>query len=206
MKLFLLLICVTFNQSFAADEKPVEKPTNKTAEVSTPEQNLASAGNREKVKYQITLNVIGSEYSTSAISVGLGYHLDPKDMFLLRYSNYNGNNDSTKKLRAVTFGYRRFEGNSFNIMPSLYYRESTKSYFSTASGWFQMSDYVLKDVGIGFRIGNEWQWEHFMMGVDWIGINRSVKKLSETQATGIIGDIDRTYTITFLSLYFGYSF
>jgi hypothetical protein len=104
-------------------------------------------------------------------------------------------------MRAVTIGYRRFLGNSFNVMPTIYYKRNTGDFFNATL--------IYEDVGTGFRVGNEWQWENFTMGCDWFGLNYKTVEINHKEKG--LGPIDthtpmKALTMTFASFYLGYSF
>ncbi|MEA9355470.1 hypothetical protein SHI21_04635 [Bacteriovorax sp. PP10] len=115
------------------------------------------------------------------------------------------------KMRAVTIGYRRFLGNSFNIMPTIYYRRNTGDFYQEGqfSNVVGSNNLVYEDVGTGIRIGNEWQWENFTMGCDWFGLNLTSAKINFQEKS--LGPIEthapmKALTMTLLSFYLGYSF
>ncbi|MBY0412546.1 MAG: hypothetical protein K2Q18_00200, partial [Bdellovibrionales bacterium] len=173
----------------------------------------SSAENRENLKYQITGSFLGHEYvAWSPLTISLGYFIDPDNILIARYSNYNGSdsvwdNDNSESLRAVTLGVRHFFNNSFNIMPTVYYRRSTKEGdYSIFSGTHGKLTY--EDVGIGVRIGNEWQWQNFTLGCDWVGVGRTAIKINDQKTGGSWDDFDsdREYTVTLASFYLGFSF
>ena len=165
-------------------------------------------------KYQINAGLAGVEYvGIGAATVGLGYFLSPKSMLSLKYANQNGTNgDEATKMRSLTLGYRYFTGNSFNIMPAIYYRRSNSVHYRAAffTGTPERSTLTYEDVGAGLRIGNEWQWENFTLGADWIGVNAKVIQINKEKHNGS-GDFDlfsieEDITITMLSFYIGYTF
>jgi hypothetical protein len=172
---------------------------------------LKSFENRESKKFQLAIGMLGHEYiGTNAITLSAGYFLDPQSILLVRYSNLNGrglDDDDSATLRAVTLGYRRFVANSFNLTPSVYYKRTTQkdnfTWFTTTS-----KTEVYEDIGIGFRIGNEWQWENFTLGCDWFGINRTMKVLNEKNVDDNweLFDTNSKYSFTIASFYLGYSF
>ena len=131
---------------------------------------------------------------------------------VLRYSALNGGDKyGAYKMRAVTVGYRRFLGNSFNVMPTIYYKRNTGDFFTEGkfSGVVGGSNLIYEDIGTGFRFGNEWQWEHFTMGCDWFGLNYKTIEINHKEQS--LGPIEthapmKALTMTFLSFYLGYSF
>ena len=51
-------------------------------------------------------------------------------------------------------------------MPTIYYKRNTGDFFNATL--------IYEDVGTGFRVGNEWQWENFTMGCDWVGVSQPI--------------------------------
>ena len=197
------------NSLFAQNaEKKSEEATNTPAL----KDSNSSMENRKALQYQMAAGIIGREYIGSPLTVSLGYFINPDSILNLRYSVLNSGRDdkAAQRMRAVTLGYRHFFGNSFNIMPTVYYRRNTSDYKNEGSFIvFGPSNLIYEDVGIGFRLGNEWQWENFTMGCDWFGINRTLVELNyKQQAVGLIDDIalEKSVTLTLLSFYIGYSF
>lgn len=134
-------------------------------------------------------------------------------MLSLKYANQNGTNgDHATKMRSLTLGYRYFPGNSFNMMPTVYYRRSNSVSYNTAffSGTPTRSTLIYEDVGVGFRIGNEWQWDNFTLGTDWFGINAKVIQINKEKHNDNgdfdLFNIEEDVTITMLSFYIGYTF
>lgn len=201
MKIFLLSLLV-LNVAFGADEVISDQP-NVISTTVPGTKRITSADNRNQVKFQASISPIGIENSVNALSASLGHYITSNDLILLKYSNFNGN-DYVNKLNAFTLGYRRFEGNSFNVMPTVYYSRSTNNEgIYSGNGIYQTLTY--NEMGIGFRIGNEWQWENFLLGMDWIGINRSLY-VSQNYKSSKTYDDDINYTATVLNLNVGYSF
>lgn len=164
-----------------------------------------SEENRKNLKYQTTIAVLGSEYgSFNPITASLGYFIDHNSLISFRYSNHNISDVAVvEKMRATTLGFRNFLGNSFNIMPTVYWRRTNIDDTQTANRRF-----IYEDFGIGVRLGNEWQWENFTMGCDWIGMNRALKVLNKDNRSKTFFDSDdkESINMTFLSFYLGYSF
>lgn len=165
-------------------------------------------------KYQLNIGYASIEYvGTGALTVGLGYVLSPKSMISLKYANQNGSMDGdASKMRSLTLGYRYFTGNSFNIMPAIYYRRSNTEYFRTGifTNTRQRSTLIYEDVGVGLRIGNEWQWENFTLGADWFGLNAKVIQINKEKYTSSddfdLFSLEEDVTLTLFSLYIGYTF
>lgn len=204
------------HHAFSAETIAPIDPSEKIQPAKLDEDNRvispSSEGNRKNLTAQLSVAFLGREYIGShPTTFSLGYFLRPNDLLTLRYSIFNGKySEAAQKLRAVTLGYRSFLSNSFNVMPSLYYRRNTASFnktptlFSPGNGKL-----IYEDVGVGIRIGNEWQWEHFTLGCDWLGANYTAKVLNHYERSlGTFEDLSfaKSLTLTYLSFYMGFSF
>lgn len=193
--------------------QPVQ-PAQPTPPVTTTKvrpAHTSSTEARENKKVQIALGMIGHEYvGFSALTAHVGFFLDSENILFARYSNLNGrgfDNSDSAKLRAVTVGLRHFVGSSFNLTPSIYYKRTVEDGdFSLFTS--QRTRKVYEDMGIGFRIGNEWQWDSFMIGCDWFGINRTIKEYHNEKTNDSWDDIssDGKYSFIITSFYVGFSF
>jgi hypothetical protein len=225
--LLLTFVLLQTSFAFAAEPETTTTTTTTTTAPTTPATESpaaakrrerlnrvrkTSAEEREDKKFQLAVGLLGHEYvGSSALTAQLGFFLDPDNIIIARYTNFNGNglnDDNSAKLRAVTLGIRHFVGNSFNLTPSVYYKRSVEdgdfSLFSNAR-----TKRIYEDLGIGFRIGNEWQWDSFMLGCDWFGINRTIKKFNSEKTGNDDWDSfssDGEYSFILASFYLGWSF
>lgn len=175
----------------------------------------ASLENRENKNYQLAVGV-GNEYTIAAMTLSAGYFLNSSEVITFRYASITRDDESeaqsneAEKLKSYTLGYKRFLGNSFNIQPTVYYRRSSIDFVNEgAVKSFGTPNLTYDDMGVGFRIGNEWQWDNFVLGVDWFGINRTVYKInSEEKWQGSPQSINfkKGTTLTITSFYLGASF
>lgn len=161
-----------------------------------------SRENRENLNLQLSLGP-GIEMGIPIFSYTIGYYLKPDAVLTARYSerhDYTGDT-GRKGLTAIKAGYKKFAGNSFYYQPAVYFRNT--SHITSAH-------YKYEDVGLGLRIGNEWQWENFMLGIDWIGINHSLFEVNEEIHPNVPVpnniDVDEKFSFDFIGLYLGYSF
>lgn len=206
--IFVSLLFINISNTLSADSLPnIEKEEKESEDMKNIAKNLSSEENRKNLKYQVALAFIGVEYSSATpLTFSGSYYLSPNHLLTLRYSNINNNNE---KLRAIALGYKYFLGNSFNIMPTFGWRRTTgnNENNSLPTSFFYSPRFTYEEIGAGLRIGNEWQWENFTMGCDWIGINKTILKLHATGNSGIInGLIKQSTTLALLSFYLGYSF
>ncbi len=202
--LFLILI---INTSYAQSGQINTAPQPEVSKSITPHYDEPfiegnSSENRRNRSLQLTLGP-GIEFDIPIFSYTVGYFLKPNAVITARYSERHGySGDSGHKgLTAVKVGYKKFAGNSFFYQPSAYFRKA--SHITTVQ-------YKYEDLGLGFRIGNEWQWENFTLGIDWLGVNRHIVKLDESvNPPGLVPssiDIDKNFTFDFVGLYVGYTF
>lgn len=142
-----------------------------------------------------------------------------------RYSStYNSTTTSGETdTRVSTIGvhYKQFTGNSFYFRTGLDYStvDYKFDYNSNTPGYGFKSKFNGSVLGANFSIGNQWQWENFTIGCDWIGVSLPlVKDVASAEITGSVADYDRSQfqddqdhyinngTATLLKLYVGASF
>lgn len=214
-----LIVCNAFSEEGKATTKDSEKkeisidPSQAKTQSSSEEHT--SLNNRQNKKYQLSVGV-GNEYSIAAFTLTAGYFIDSSQVITLRYSRITQDKESEAlsnelhRIRAYTLGYRKFLGNSFNIQPTLYYRKSSTDYVNEGAVKSVGSpNLVYDDVGVGFKIGNEWQWDNFVLGIDWIGLNKTIHKINSQrtwQGAPQATHFKEETTFTLVSLYLGASF
>ena len=219
---FLSVLFLIFNlqSAYSAEEIDASESTTPVAMIKPFNRNygLSSSENRENLTFQFAGAFLGREYlKLNSVTASLAYYTSPDEMLSLRYTNYKSTDPGEViRLDVLTLGYRMFFGNSFNIMPSLYYKSSalsngSRSKFNSSGNLVLQSNVnaTYKDLGIGFRLGNEWQWKHFVMGCDWFGMNRTVKRFTPQVENNYIlstEELEKDYTYTLLSFYVGYAF
>jgi hypothetical protein len=161
---------------------------------------------RQELKYQITLGIFSEYTQIDSTTLSAGYFLSPDEIIQLRFTaaHHTARDDAKRGLystdiEVLTAGYRKFFGNSFNIMPSLYLRNLSEDRANTT----HKPDLKITDFGLGMRIGNQWQTDYFTYGCDWFGINSMLLRFNEINH---VGSRDYQFSLTFLSLYIGASF
>ena len=206
MKLSYLLFVVSFVM-LASNISAVEIPMIA--------KDDSSLGNRQDKKFQVTAGM-GGEYSMVGYTLSGGYFINPSEVITFRYARITQNEEietttnELETLRSYTLGYKRFLGNSFNIQPTFYYRKSALDFIKEGTvKSIGTPNLIYDDIGIGLRIGNEWQWDNFVMGVDWIGINQTIYKInSKTKWEGSPQSLffKKETTLVSTSFYLGLSF
>jgi hypothetical protein len=161
----------------AAESAPQPPEDNNTAE----DRKLSSSDNRNNANFDLAVEVgfaplpgvglIAGGYLTSddliEASAQIG-ELNLLGLLLIKSELY--------ELR-----YKRFWGNSFytNIGPGLRtFRVSSPLVDAlTKSESFEAED---SDIVLGLSVGNRWQWQHFLIGCDWIGVHLPLANVSSS--------------------------
>ena len=196
--------------AFSASEVPPPK-----IQAEPLKENRPSQENRQNKKYQLSTG-IGNDYSFAAYTFSAGYFIDPSQVITFRYSRITQDQESEAtynelhKIRAYTLGYKKFFGKSFFMQPTAYYRKSSTDYVNEGSiKSIGTPNLIYDDIGVGFRVGNEWQWNSFLLGVDWFGMNKTIHEINSKtiwqgspESTSLKTDI----TFTIISVYLGLSF
>jgi hypothetical protein len=190
--LLLLLICTNV----------YSQTGQKGQETQEPFEEGRSAKSREGRSLQLALGP-GIEFGIPAFSYNISYFINPHKVINLRYTdrdNYN-KDGGYQNLSAIKLGVKIFAGNSFFYQPNISYRNT--SHTTTA-------EYEYQDINVGVRIGNEWVWDNFTLGIDWLGFNQHIIKIDEevTPAGPVPAnnDIEKSLTFDFVGIYLGYSF
>lgn len=212
-KLTTLVLASLSLGAFAATETATTiKPQAITEIVNSSE--LARADKQFQITYGGGFNQL-----LPSTGVQLGYFLDANNVLGLEMYRFNDDNDNDYDTKpesmysgsTIELSYQKYMGNSFYIQPSVIYRNATTIDTYTANyvndAW-TVVEYEGKtsftDLSVGFKIGNQWQWNNFTLGCDWIGITRHLSMLEQS------GDKSATFPrrngISLLNLYIGASF
>ena len=181
------------------EDAPVEKVSRSKApaNIRTP-----SSENRENLNFLVTGDLEGYFAPVTTIGAGfsLGYFLDPGRLIELRYVNsYSTENYGpvssdklTMDMSSYSLKLTQFLGNSFNVGAFVQAKSFLARYSEGTAFYSRKETYYVKQSqysnGLGFSIGNRWQWSHFNLGSDWVSvyIPLSVHRNSRTS----YGDID----------------
>lgn len=188
------------------------------------QQQGSSEQSRLDKSYQVNAQVFGVGPSLASVSgVQFGIFIDPNSLVLFEVtsgSSSASNFASTYKIKASSIGihYKHFVSNSFYWRGGMDYRTATVDYEDT---WFTAGNLRSFDgtsFALNFQIGNQWQWENFTMGVDWVGYSLPVTssvgsekfdRTSNYERTTIKNDEDsflKNSHLNLLRLYLGMSF
>jgi hypothetical protein len=121
--------------------------------------------------------------------------------------------------QSLGLGIKNFIANSFYYTGSLNYRQIE---YSEAENFGSIYDYAYDFSGNAttgdFSIGNQWHWQNFTLGCDWIGL--SVPLASSIDSETVSGNIAeaqdnldyaqsnflKSFTVRLLNFYLGASF
>lgn len=184
----------------------------------------SSEHNRMGKDYQISWQPVGFTVSPIPSSgINAAVFLDRNSLLQLEFSQ--GSYPRLLEYGEVTATvigarYKRFFGNSFYINTGANYR---KIELESRGGLFYTSDEasqkgLAESITAGIAIGNQWQFDNFTLGCDWIGLDAAVAKLkSDYKSTGFSSataeeekkdwdEISRVATAQLLRFYIGASF
>lgn len=198
--LFTLIILIIASSSMAEDCSGEKKDSDFCKGFEEGKRALEkelvlkpSEENRDKKKFQTTIG-FGYDYSALVSQLNLGAFISQNDLVSLRYGFVD-----KEKLRSsqvfqqqnISLQHKKFKGNSFYLAQELaYLKKATIPEDSSIDEKFTKVSY-------GLRIGNQWQWQNYTMGFDWVGVGASFWTLSGS------GD---NFNISLLNFYLGASF
>lgn len=154
----------------------------------------SSEHNRFNKKISIVVQLLGAESYTLGNTTGIKV-----SYFLSRNSQIGLSVDSVKKDRyegsflfrqgyastGVELSFKQFFGNSFYLTSGLRHQNITVS-DSNRSIFYEEDYYAWEAKGNRssalLAIGNQWQWENFTMGVDWIGLGLPLASSSKEKS------------------------
>jgi hypothetical protein len=167
-----------------SEEVTIVKPNNQVVVEDTSEFH------RLNKKYSVVAQLFGMGPSLLAGSgIQASYMLDRNSAVFVEYlgqeiNNSPNNIDYTTRITGNSLGvhYKKFNGNSFYYHMGIDYRtvNFSHSYVDQTLNYdYSFSGNV---TSLGIAIGNQWQWESFTLGCDWIGLSRSIgsNKTSES--------------------------
>ncbi len=168
---------------------------------------LTSSDVRKDLKYTVTLQPVGfgpiPEFSQG---INIGYFLNPNSILQLEYtsshtpfqtpaySGANGYGSSTSSqrwyssLRGYSLGIhlKQFFGNSFYVNGGVDYRNLSRNNdyedLTNTSQSFSVG-FSGTSVAAAISLGNQWQFSHFTIGCDWIGVSVPFSHTVQNEST-----------------------
>lgn len=187
---------------------------------------------RERVTYLLTAGA-GVNYGSSASGLQIGKYLDSNSIIGAGVYSFNttasvsasSSVDEDSDLSddqaddideimlngtAVELTFQRFTSNSFYFKPTIFYRNASSKDSMKATyinGSRVKKEYsgkaTFQDVGAGIKIGNQWQWDNFTLGCDWVGYSA---KLFNINFEGDESEYASRAVLSLLNLHLGISF
>lgn len=207
MKNLIPFMCLSVLSLFSFAEEVKTSGNKEYNIVDQPEAIYKNSSEHMRIdkKYQVNGYLFGigpNIASTTGVEAGL--FLD-KDSLLLaqitqgnsRY-NYSSSYGSDYKFDTTSVGvhYKKFVSNSFYVKLGGDYRTADYSYkYRSSLGSNYDTDRSFKgtSTAITFQIGNQWQWENFTIGCDWVGYTMPV--LSNISSENVTSPSDYAYDL-----------
>lgn len=221
--LFITIFLLTSYQVKAADadsatlkssDKDIEiqnlKARVKELEKMSDIQRKTSRENRQKKSISFDFGV-ASKFDGAGGLISAGYFITPST---LSYISWYGGDDNrstiTDRSRAVQLGAKLFAGNSFYFRFEGYYHwnEYEDSSISSQGQFYQVK---YEDYGVASGIGNQWQYDWFSFGIDWIGFGLKLGESKEEEnftpdLFTAIFEPDEDFYLYLVNFYIGASF
>jgi hypothetical protein len=227
---FKILFCFgiyfgTSEAAFAAkkSKKRIElaRDTKKITSKDTPVPSDISEDNREDKKYLITATPLGIGLGFITGITG-GYYLNPHTIVGGRIENHSldlkiyGYEFFSAQTKSAGGFVKYFMGNSFYIDAGLSANITEFTVknigYTSEKGFYEYRQHEKwQHGGLDLAIGNQWQWEHFTLGTDWIGIYQPLtQKQVEYENTAVGDDVQNIKLgvnhARILAFYLGMSF
>lgn len=169
MKFFLIGLLFFYTHQSIADEPQITENQHQTSQELRKNQSMMA-----------TAQVAGigplSAYTTG---VNFGFYIDPNSILDIAYHHnlFFANvgtlgSDYTIKFEMFGTHYKHFVKNSFYVKPGLEYRKLSYNYttYFPDQKLEESTQFTGSTLTANFAIGNQWQWDHFTLGCDWVGI------------------------------------
>ena len=160
----------------------------------------SSEQHRINKKFQISAQLFGANPTATAGSgVNIGYFIDRNSMIIAEVTSSDSESTfigSSYDVKGSSVGvhYKIFIGNSFYVRAGVDQRHVDYQYqydsiFGT--GYSTSSSFKVDSTAASLVIGNQWQWDNFTLGCDWIGFTSPFShKFSEEKFSANADAID----------------
>ncbi len=226
ISLLFLAFSLSAHLSFAEDAPVVIiQPQKKTINEVISE---SSEFHRMNKSYLITAQLLGQGPGLGSNRSGatVGKYLDRNSLITIDFTKannlkFNGYySDYELSELTIGFSYKKFASNSFYYKTGLDYRKMNYHYTSrniSTSIIDRENKFQAESIVVSFSIGNQWQWENFTLGCDWVGYSMplyaNIYDESSVGTTSFVGymkddqdDYVRNGVMTLLRFYLGASF
>lgn len=204
---FLIAVVFLATNAFAQSEEPSKELPRGSYVVHE------SAVNRENKQWEVHLIGTGLGPSlTGTTGVVAAYHLSTDQEVLIELTSGSLEADSSFsssvstdktgssydiKSKSLGVHYKQFTGNSFYFRTGADFRTIDYNYqYRSVSFPADNADieFTGTSFAANFQIGNQWQWDNFTLGCDWVGISVPIThSISDERfvSTGLFEDYDR---------------
>ncbi len=123
--------------------------------------------------------------------VHLGYFVDPNTQLQLEITGGTnpliwGSSGHSITSYVVGTHVKLFTGNSFYLKLGIDYRRIDYRYEDPVLGSnYEKTSFLGNTLGAAFLIGNQWQWQNFTFGADWIGLSGPL--VWQIESSGSVG-------------------
>lgn len=192
--------------AFAAPQPTIIAPNNKPTQVEATTQTSSNNSNvvvvpRSQIAVQENSSAHNRMGKKSQVTAGSGliiglipgaglnyeYFLTPNSTLQLQAAQGEVDtwffSDHTFEGTLISANYKRFEGNSFYYRVGGDYRKIKVSSNDKDFGIFASDERIsgtAESLSASIAIGNQWQFESFTIGCDWIGLTVPVINISNT--------------------------
>jgi hypothetical protein len=185
MKKILLVICFCL-PLFAQDSIPSEPLKPLIVDGPSTEQIYRNSSEfyrlDKKMLFTAQLAGFGPSPGNSSLGLTAGYYLDHNSLVTLDATKSNNPNASFYSQYRIShfstgLSYKKFVANSFYYKAGFDYRTVEYNYknFDLFTGLSNREDsFNAESVVASLSIGNQWQWENFTLGCDWIGYSKTI--------------------------------
>lgn len=175
-------VMITFSLNASAVEIP-NSTTNASAQNLSHGEIGSSSFHRADKSFQALATLFGSgPTAVGSSGLSLGFHLDPDSIVLVEMtsgrSTLSSNvwgldfSDAVTTVSGQSLGvhFKKFAGNSFYVRTGLDYRKIDYNYKNSPFSATEEMSFDGHSIAANFQIGNQWQWENFTLGCDWVGV------------------------------------
>lgn len=161
--------------------------TDKKFDSTLPEMPLISVDHRVGKTVFIALEPLG-RLSTPGYGFRAGYYLFPDSLVGINYALGNVNlNGAIYDSTLIEVTYKRFLTNSF-YMDAGFASEQIDVKYNVVSAALPVasveSNAEFQRWGVVLHMGNQWQWNHFTLGCDWLGHQLSLSRKESFNPAG----------------------
>ena len=199
--LFILLVVTLANHSVAnTSNQRLEAPINNSA-ITTEEFLGASEETSYQVRAKKSFEVLvnhGYDYREVANQLTVGAFLDGQNILGFKVGQ-QASTEFGKRQFVAGVQLKHFFGNTFYAAPEVYYLNFYDNHEGQSA---TRSDDQVRSIGLGLRIGNQWQWNHFTIGCDWLGAGVNAINFKNE----LTKNDSEKLSYTILNAYVGYNF